>query len=68
MKQCDENCDDTCDNSRIYISNLPPDVTIDELRDLFGGIGQVESAFLLLIYSFTLILSSLLALLKGIKF
>ncbi|KAI6686970.1 hypothetical protein NL676_032883 [Syzygium grande] len=41
VKQCDENCGDTCDNSRIYISNLPPDVTTDELRDLFGGIGQV---------------------------
>ncbi|KAG0498551.1 hypothetical protein HPP92_002846 [Vanilla planifolia] len=41
IKQCDENCGDTCDNSRIYISNLPPDVTTDELRDLFGGIGQV---------------------------
>ncbi|KAH9309349.1 hypothetical protein KI387_037260 [Taxus chinensis] len=41
VKQCDENCGDTCDNSRIYISNLPLDVTTDELRDLFGGIGQV---------------------------
>lgn len=41
VKQCDDNCGDTCDNSRIYISNLPPDVTIEELRDLFGGIGQV---------------------------
>ncbi|OWM66666.1 hypothetical protein CDL15_Pgr010317 [Punica granatum] len=41
VKQCDENCGDTCDNARIYISNLPPDVTVDELRDLFGGIGQV---------------------------
>ncbi|XP_020585920.1 transcription initiation factor TFIID subunit 15b, partial [Phalaenopsis equestris] len=41
IKQCDETCGDTCDNSRIYISNLPTDVTIDELRDLFGGIGQV---------------------------
>lgn len=41
MKQCDENCGDSCDNSRIYISNLPPDVTVDELRELFGGIGQV---------------------------
>uniref|UniRef100_A0A2P2KNC8 Uncharacterized protein MANES_02G216300 n=1 Tax=Rhizophora mucronata TaxID=61149 RepID=A0A2P2KNC8_RHIMU len=41
IKQCDGNCDDSCDNSRIYISNLPPDVTTDELRDLFGGIGQV---------------------------
>ncbi|KAM0948090.1 putative RNA recognition motif domain, Zinc finger, RanBP2-type, RNA-binding domain superfamily [Dioscorea sansibarensis] len=41
VKQCDDNCGDTCDNSRIYISNLPADVTIDELRDLFGGIGQV---------------------------
>ncbi|KAG8661181.1 hypothetical protein MANES_02G216300v8 [Manihot esculenta] len=41
IKQCDGNCDDTCDNSRIYISNLPPDVTTDELRELFGGIGQV---------------------------
>ena len=42
MKQCDENCGDTCDNSRIYISNLPPDVTVEELRELFGGIGQVN--------------------------
>ncbi|KAJ4970573.1 hypothetical protein NE237_003672 [Protea cynaroides] len=41
VKQCDENCGDSCDNSRIYISNLPPDVTTDELRELFGGIGQV---------------------------
>lgn len=41
IKQCDETCGDTCDNSRIYISNLPTDVTVDELRDLFGGIGQV---------------------------
>lgn len=41
VKQCDADCDDTCDNARIYISNLPPDVTIDELKDLFGGIGQV---------------------------
>ncbi|CAJ1970673.1 unnamed protein product [Sphenostylis stenocarpa] len=41
LKQCDENCGDSCDNSRIYISNLPPDVTIEELRELFGGIGQV---------------------------
>ncbi|MCD7468988.1 hypothetical protein HAX54_007561 [Datura stramonium] len=29
------------DNSRIYISNLPPDVTIEELQELFGSIGQV---------------------------
>uniref|UniRef100_A0A0D3B2T8 RanBP2-type domain-containing protein n=1 Tax=Brassica oleracea var. oleracea TaxID=109376 RepID=A0A0D3B2T8_BRAOL len=41
VKHCDENCDETCDNARIYISNLPPDVTVDELKDLFGGIGQV---------------------------
>jgi RNA-binding protein FUS len=41
VKQCDENCGDTCDNSRIYISNLPPDVTVDELQQLFGGIGMV---------------------------
>ncbi|KAL5697311.1 hypothetical protein ACHQM5_030836 [Ranunculus cassubicifolius] len=41
VKQCDGHCGDDCDNSRIYISNLPPDVTTDELRDLFGGIGQV---------------------------
>ncbi|XP_068634715.1 transcription initiation factor TFIID subunit 15b [Aristolochia californica] len=41
VKQCDENCGDDCDNSRIYISNLPPDVTVDELRELFGGIGTV---------------------------
>ncbi|KAL2921516.1 Transcription initiation factor TFIID subunit 15b, partial [Bienertia sinuspersici] len=38
VKQCDENCGDSCDNSKIYISNLPPDVTIDELRELFGSI------------------------------
>lgn len=42
IKQCDENCGDTCDNSRIYISNLPPDVSIDELQELFGGIGLVK--------------------------
>lgn len=41
VKQCDENCGDTCDNSRIYISNLPSDVTIEELQELFGGIGMV---------------------------
>ncbi|EPS58304.1 hypothetical protein M569_16511 [Genlisea aurea] len=41
VKQCDESCGDSCDNARIYISNLPPDVTIDELRELFGSIGQV---------------------------
>ncbi|GLU02580.1 hypothetical protein SLE2022_198260 [Rubroshorea leprosula] len=41
VKQCDDNCGDSCDNTRIYISNLPPDVTADELRELFGGIGQV---------------------------
>lgn len=41
VKQCDDKCDDTCDNSRIYISNLPPDVTVDELQQLFGMIGQV---------------------------
>ncbi|KAK1320202.1 BTB/POZ domain-containing protein POB1 [Acorus calamus] len=40
VKQCDENCDEMCDNSRIYISNLPPDVTTTELQELFGGIGQ----------------------------
>ncbi|GBG73807.1 hypothetical protein CBR_g17146 [Chara braunii] len=41
VKQCDAHCGDTCDNTRIYISGLPLDVTTDELRDLFGGIGQV---------------------------
>ncbi|PWA65819.1 Glycoside hydrolase, catalytic domain-containing protein [Artemisia annua] len=41
VKQCDETCGLSCDNARIYISNLPPDVTTDELRELFGGIGQV---------------------------
>ncbi|KAJ3686700.1 hypothetical protein LUZ61_015864 [Rhynchospora tenuis] len=41
VKQCDDTCDDTCDNSRIYISNLPLDVTVDELQELFGTIGLV---------------------------
>ncbi|KAJ4888415.1 Nucleotide-binding alpha-beta plait domain protein [Raphanus sativus] len=41
VKQCDENCDETRDNTSIYINNLPPDVTTDELKDLFGGIGQI---------------------------
>ncbi|XWS53379.1 hypothetical protein CRYUN_Cryun11dG0152300 [Craigia yunnanensis] len=41
IKQCDDNCGDSCDNTRIYISNLPPDVTTEELRELFGGIGQI---------------------------
>ncbi|URD83691.1 Zn-finger in Ran binding protein [Musa troglodytarum] len=41
VKQCDENCGESCDNTRIYISNLPPDVTTEDLHDLFGGIGQV---------------------------
>lgn len=50
VKQCDENCDETCDNARIYINNLPPDVTTDELKDLFGGIGQVIT--LVFFYSF----------------
>ncbi|KAF6160710.1 hypothetical protein GIB67_026334 [Kingdonia uniflora] len=40
VKQCDESCGDSCDNSRIYISNLPPDVNSDELKELFGSIGQ----------------------------
>ncbi|KAH0912615.1 hypothetical protein HID58_035936 [Brassica napus] len=39
VKQCDENCD----NARIYINNLPPDVTTDELKDLFGRVGQLIS-------------------------
>ena len=42
MKQCDEKCGDECVNSRIYVTNLPLDITSDELRDLFGGIGQVR--------------------------
>ena len=42
MNQCDENCGDSCDKSRIYKSNLPPDVTVEELRELFGGVGQVN--------------------------
>lgn len=57
VKQCDADCDDTCDNARIYISNLPPDVTTDELKDLFGGIGQVITLvffYLLLGISFSL--------------
>jgi RNA-binding protein FUS len=41
VKQCDENCGETCDNARIYIAGLPLDVKEDELRELFGGIGQV---------------------------
>lgn len=41
VKQCDENCGDSCDNARIYISGLPLDVKEDELQELFGGIGQV---------------------------
>lgn len=40
IKQCDDTCGDSCDNTRIYISNLLADITIEELRDLFGGIGQ----------------------------
>jgi len=51
VKQCDENCGDSCDNARIYISNLPPDVTTDELQELFGGIGQVLISVLLIISS-----------------
>ncbi|URD83697.1 Zn-finger in Ran binding protein [Musa troglodytarum] len=43
VKQCDENCGESCDNTRIYISNLPPDVTTEDLHDLFGGIGQEQS-------------------------
>jgi hypothetical protein len=27
----DEKCDETCDNARIYISNLPPHATVEEL-------------------------------------
>ncbi|KAJ4978287.1 hypothetical protein NE237_009067 [Protea cynaroides] len=36
VNQCDEICGNSCDNSRIYISNLPPDVPIDKLREFFG--------------------------------
>lgn len=50
VKQCDSSCDDTCENSRIYVSNLPPDVTIDELRELFGNIGLVIYSTLLSMY------------------
>lgn len=60
VKQCDADCDDTCDNARIYISNLPPDVTTDELKDLFGGIGQVITLvllFMLCVYFLELSLS-----------
>ena len=42
MKQCDENCPPDCDNARIYISGMPLDVTVDELVELFKGIGQVR--------------------------
>ncbi|TYI26477.1 hypothetical protein ES332_A05G116700v1 [Gossypium tomentosum] len=42
IKQCDDTCGDSCDNTRIYISNLPTNITVEELRDLFGGIGQEE--------------------------
>lgn len=41
MKQCDANCPPDCDNARIYITGLPTDVTVEELVELFGGIGQV---------------------------
>eukprot|EP00899_Mesostigma_viride_P010289 jgi/Mesvir1/19261/Mv10342-RA.1 len=41
IKQCDANCSESCDNSRIYITGLTKDVTVDELQQLFGGIGQV---------------------------
>ncbi|GJP35667.1 hypothetical protein CLOM_g20184, partial [Closterium sp. NIES-68] len=41
VKQCDENCPPECDNARIYISGLPKDVTVDELVNLFGGIGMI---------------------------
>lgn len=57
VKQCDENCGDSCDNSRIYISNLPPDVTIDELRELFGSIGQVICVFPLVMILYFIFLS-----------
>ena len=46
VKQCDKNCD----NAIIFINNLPPDVTTDELKDLFGDIGQVIT--LVFFYSF----------------
>ncbi|KAJ4979363.1 hypothetical protein NE237_010143 [Protea cynaroides] len=36
VNQCDEICGNFCDNSRIYISNLLPDVTTDKLREFFG--------------------------------
>lgn len=53
MKQCYENCGDTCDNARICISNLLPDVTTDGLQQLFGGIGQVLlSVFIYCSYEF----------------
>ena len=44
MKQCDENCPPDCDNARIYISGMPLDVTVDELVELFKGIGQVRES------------------------
>ena len=38
---CSEACDESCTNTRIYVSGLPPDVTAEELADLFGNIGVV---------------------------
>jgi RNA-binding protein FUS len=40
-KQCNENCGDICDKTRVYISGLLLDVKEEELRVHFGGIGQV---------------------------
>ncbi|KAJ4888704.1 proline- and glutamine-rich-like protein [Raphanus sativus] len=44
VKQCDENCDETRDNTSIYINNLPPDVTTDELKDLLVALAKFEKS------------------------
>lgn len=38
---CDGKCDETCTNSRIYVSNLPANATAEELVELFSSIGLV---------------------------
>lgn len=38
---CGPNCDESCTNARIYISNLPEGVTEDEIVKLFSGIGII---------------------------
>jgi RNA-binding protein FUS len=42
VAQCDDKClENGCDNSRIYVTGLKPNVTVDDLHTLFSGIGVI---------------------------